>query len=107
MNHIDKILSLSKPTAKEISQSIADRVKSRRLELSLTQVGLCNKAGVNLASYRRFERTGLISLEALIKIAIAMNMEDDFDQLFSNKIYLSIDDVINEKNPRKRGSRNE
>jgi len=107
MNHIDKILSLDKPTARDIGISVAERVKNRRLELSLTQVGLSNRAGVSLASYRRFERTGLISLEGLIKIALAMNMEDDFDQLFATKIYRNIDDVINEKNPRKRGSRNE
>lgn len=77
--------------------------------MNLTQAGICAKAGVTLASYRRFERTGLIALEGLARIALALGMEEDLQQLFSRKIYTSLNDVIDEAShkQRLRGKKNE
>lgn len=109
MTTIDDILSFNKPLASEVCKGIADRVKARRLEMNLTQTGMCAKAGVTLASYRRFERTGLISLEGLAKIALVLDMEDDLQHLFSQKKYTTLDDVVAETTHRKRqrGKKNE
>lgn len=109
MSYIDKILSLKQPTSNEICLSIASRVKQRRLEMNLTQVGLCSLADINISSYRRFERTGEISLDTLARIALALKTQDDFDALFATPIYNNIDDVVNSSKatPRKRGKRNE
>lgn len=109
MNSIDKILSVTPPTANEIAMAVAYRVKQRRLELNLTQLGLCNMARINLSSYRRFERTGKIAIESLIRIALAMGKDDDFDALFANPIYKSLDDVLNTNriHKRQRGVKNE
>ncbi|MCH3995749.1 MAG: helix-turn-helix transcriptional regulator [Prevotella sp.] len=76
--------------------------------MNLTQEGMSRRAGVNLSSYRRFERMGLISLESLIRIALAIGQDSGFDLLFSQKIYTNIDDVIRQgATPKKRGIRNE
>jgi len=107
MSIIDNILSESKPNSKEICKAIADKVKARRLDLNMTQEGISKRTGVNISSYRRFERTGLISLEGLVKISFVLEMEKDFDKLFTQRIYQSIDDVIvSNFTERKRGKNN-
>ena len=56
---------------------------------------LAEKSGVSLGSIKRFETKYEISLQSLIKIAIALNLDSDFEKLFSTKTYISIDEVIN------------
>jgi transcriptional regulator with XRE-family HTH domain len=78
----------------------------RRLELNLTQNGLSARADVNIATYRKFERTGEISLRNLVKIALALNSIDEFQLLFGQKQYQSINDLLNNKaTQRKRGKK--
>ena len=90
----------------EIAKRIAEKVKTRRLELNLTQLGLAKRAGIKFATYRRFEQTGEISLRGLLQIGFALNALSDFEQLFSQKQYQSLDDVMNEQNAtRKRGKK--
>ena len=98
--------NMSNPT--DVAVQIAARVKARRLELNLTQEGLAARAGVKFATYRRFEQTGEISLRGLLRIGFALNALSDFDLLFAQKQYMSLDDVLNEQNvTRKRGKKNE
>ena len=95
-------------TPGEMALQIASRVKARRLELNLTQEGLATRAGVKFATYRRFEQTGEISLRGLLQVGMALNAMSDFDVLFTQKQYQSLDDVLNEqKFTRKRGKKNE
>ena len=105
---MNNILSFSISTPNDVSKQIASRVKCRRLELNLTQEGMATRAGLKFATYRRFEQTGEISLHGLLQIGFALNALSDFDQLFSQIQYQSIDDLLNEhKNNRKRGKKNE
>ena len=100
------MIQLNKKTVAEVCCLLAGRVKARRLELNLTQQGLSARADVNIETYRRFERTGEIALVNLVKIALALNMLDDFELLFSKKQYQSIDEILNDKQlPRKRGKK--
>lgn len=95
-------------TPGEMALQIALKVKARRLELNLTQEGLATRAGVKFATYRRFEQTGEISLRGLLQVGMALNAMSDFDVLFTQKQYQSLDDVLNEqKFTRKRGKKNE
>ncbi len=94
---IDKILIVNEHTPEKISHRIAERVKARRRELGLTQAELCERAGVTLSSFRRFEQSGLISLESLIRVAIALRQEEGFEELFTRKGYQSIEDVIRDR----------
>ena len=92
----------------EVAMRIAARVKARRLELDLTQEGLAVRAGIKFATYRRFEQTGEISLKGLLQIGFALNALSEFDALFSQRQYQSLDDVLNEQSvTRKRGRKNE
>lgn len=103
---MNNILAFNSPN--EVALQIASRVKTRRLELNLTQEGLATRAGVKFATYRRFEQTGEISLRGLLQIGLALNAMSDFDVLFAQKQYLTLDDVLNEQNvTRKRGKKNE
>lgn len=94
-------------TPKDVALQIAARVKARRLELDLTQEGLAARAGVKFATYRRFEQTGEISLKGLLQVGFALNALPEFDALFAQKQYQTLDDVLNEQCvTRKRGRKN-
>ncbi|MDR2384150.1 MAG: helix-turn-helix domain-containing protein [Tannerella sp.] len=101
------ILSLIENTPDAILKGIADRVKARRLEWAYTQKALSLRSGIPLPTYRRFERTGEISVRGLILLGMALGMTDEFDALFSTKTYSNIDDLLKkERTVRKRGKRN-
>ncbi|MCL2844767.1 MAG: helix-turn-helix transcriptional regulator [Chitinivibrionia bacterium] len=76
---------------------MANRVKARRKEQNISQQKLAEISRVSLGSIRRFERSGEISLDSLLKIAIVLSCEKDFDEVFAKKTYLSLDEVINEQ----------
>ncbi|MEG0322871.1 MAG: helix-turn-helix transcriptional regulator [Raoultibacter sp.] len=91
------MITIEQKTSKDISVSVAMRVRKRRKELKLTQEQLSSKAGMSLASYKRFEQKGLIAFDSLIRVAIALSCEDDFDALFAKRGYASIEEVIREQ----------
>ena len=102
------MIAINISTPKEVALQIAERVKSRRLEMDLTQEGLATRAGLKFATYRRFEQTGEISLKGLLQIGFALNALSDFDALFAQKQYQTLEDVMSEQYvPRKRGKKNE
>ena len=95
-------------TPRDVALQVAARVKARRLELDLTQEGMAAKAGVKFATYRRFEQTGEISLRGLLQVGFALNALSDFDALFAQRQYRTLEDVLNEgKVTRKRGRKHE
>ena len=105
---MDNILSVIGEAPQEVAMRIAGQVKARRLEMNLTQEGLCVRAGIKLPTYHRFERTGEISLKGLLQIAFALNALRDFETLFAQKQYQSLDEVLAESDvKRKRGKKNE
>ena len=105
---MNNIVAFNFCTPGDVALQIASRVKARRLELDLTQEGLATRAGVKFATYRRFEQTGEISLRGLLQIGFALNALSEFDALFAQKQYQSLDDVLNEQSiTRKRGKKNE
>ena len=61
---------------------------------ALTQQQLSSKAGMSLASYKRFEQKGLVAFDSLIRVAIALGCEDDFGSLFAKRGDFSIEEVI-------------
>lgn len=99
----DKILAMNmfdflEATPDEINKGIAARVRTVRKRRKISQVKLSEKSGVSLGSVKRFESTGEISLLSLTKIAIALNVEQELKQLFSNVPYLSLEEIENERN---------
>lgn len=66
-------------TPEEVGTSLAARARKLRLAKGWRQVTLAERSGVSLASLRRFESSGRVSLGNLLKIAFALNRLDDFD----------------------------
>lgn len=48
------------------------------------------------ASRCRFEQTGLISLEGLIKLSMELGVIDEIKDLFTRPTYNSIEEVVND-----------
>ncbi len=100
------MLAINISTPKSIMQNLKDKFKQKRLSLNLTQEGLSNKSGVSLGSIKRFETSGEISFESLLKVALVLNCLDDFKNIANKKDeqYDSMDDLLKVKPMRKRGS---
>ena len=78
---------------------ISQRFKTIRKNRKVSQQRLSGLSGVSYASIRRFEKTGDISLASLVKLALALQLYDDLDNLFKiQKEYKSIEEVISERN---------
>lgn len=82
-------------TPNEIAKELVEKIKQHRKKLKISQAQLATKSGVSLGSIKRFESKYEISLNSFIKILIALNLEQDLENLFTQKGYNSIDEVIN------------
>lgn len=104
----DNLTNFSVYNPHETAKQIAQRLREKRLALNLTQLALAKKAGVSLGSLKRFESSYEISLHHLILLAIALQVSEDFERLFTSAVYQSVDDVIKQKSVirRKRGRKN-
>lgn len=58
---------------------IAKRHKALRRQAGFSQSELARRSGVSLGSLKRFESTGQISLESLLKLAELLQRLPDFD----------------------------
>ena len=95
--------NLSSP--KEISEQLASRVRTLRLHHEWTQEELASRSGVALTTLKRFEQTGKISLERLLKIAFTLNALEPFGNLFEAPQIRSLDELPNQEKARQRGRR--
>lgn len=82
-------------TPNEIAKELVEKIKQHKKKLKISQAQLATKSGVSLGSIKRFESKYEISLNSFIKILIALNLEQDLENLFTQKNYNSIDEVIN------------
>lgn len=99
------MVSVNMMTPSEMQKVIASRARDLRLELNLSQQTLSEKSGVSYGSLKKFEQTGQISLESLLKLAVILGCMDDFKALFvqrSAEKALSLDELL-ENGKRKRG----
>jgi HTH-type transcriptional regulator / antitoxin HipB len=92
-------------TPEQVSRTLAARVKELRLARGWKQATLAERSGVSLASLRRFEDTGKVSLQHLLSLAFALNRLDDFNTLLEPPPASSLAELESlEKRPtRKRG----
>ena len=103
---MDKILSIKEKdnlmqnyiweTPEEINLKIADRLKNIRKRRRISQKKLSEISGVSYGSIKRFETTGQISLLSLTRIATALDVVNEFREIFSQVPYKNIQEVINE-----------
>ena len=83
-------------TAEELDMALAKRIKNIRKRRSISQQELADRSGVSYGSVNRFETTGQISLLALTKIAMALDVADELRGIFTQVTYRNIQEVINE-----------
>jgi transcriptional regulator with XRE-family HTH domain len=99
------MISLNILTPLEFLTQIAQNAKAKRLSLNLSQQNLSLRSGVSLGSIKRFERTGKISLESLLKLALVLKSLESFNSLFAKdslQLLPSLDAILKQI-PRKRG----
>lgn len=92
-------------TPLEMAGHIAKQAQEKRLSLNLSQQTLAERSGVSYGVLKKFERTGRISLESLLKLALTLGSLAAFKDLFKTippEQLRSLDALINEKT-RKRG----
>ncbi len=91
------MINLYQKTWTEINNEIAQKIIRLRKRKKITQKELAARSGVSLGSLKRFEQSGEISLQSLTKIAIALDVEGELENLFDNVPFASIEEVINEQ----------
>lgn len=88
-----------------MAQAMAKKAQKKRLKLNMSQKTLSEKSGVSYGTLKKFEQKGQISLESLLKIALALGEMDKFEHLFAktqDKLPTSLDELLDD-HPRKRG----
>ncbi|QXP73152.1 helix-turn-helix transcriptional regulator [Tenacibaculum sp. AHE15PA] len=66
---------------KEIMILLSKRTRVLRKQEKMSQKELSERSGVSYASVRKFESTGVISLESLLKICEALKRLTDFESI--------------------------
>lgn len=101
------MISLISPS--KAQKKIAHNARAKRLQLELTQEGLASRSGVPLATLRKFEQRGAISLESFLKLYMVLGGLDDIIKASAPQAatFASIDEVLNadEQPKRQRGKR--
>ena len=82
------------PTPSDVLIAVGERARQLRLLRDLTQEDLARRSGVGTATLYRFEKTGRLSLENALRIAVALGAEDAFQHLFALPKYTSLDEAL-------------
>jgi transcriptional regulator with XRE-family HTH domain len=67
----------------DILKELAEKHRVLRKQAALSQSELAKRSGVSLGSLKRFELTGQISLESLLKLAHILNRIGDFELILN------------------------
>ncbi len=68
-------------TPEQVGKELAGRVRQLRLMRKWKQETMARHAGVSLASLRRFEQTGQVSLKGLLRLSFALGRLSDYEAL--------------------------
>lgn len=80
-----------------VRQELAKKVKEIRKSKKYSQQELAVRSNVSLGSYKRFEQTGHISLDALLRIVFVLNRLDEFDKLLMPDNMEEIEKLFNDR----------
>ncbi len=102
----DTVAEFSLQTPEQVSTDLSDRMRQLRLARGWRQATLAERSGVSLGSLRRFEASGRVSLQNLLKLAFTLGRLDDFDALFQAPPASSMAELeaAQERPTRKRGT---
>ena len=79
MANID--FSLTSPI--DVMISVAQRAKALRLEQNITQQELADKVGIAIGTVKRFEKSGEIQFNHLLRIALILGRLEEFFYIFA------------------------
>ncbi len=68
-------------TPKEVQEKLGERTKALRLRRNITQKEVAQRAGIALATLKRFEKTGEIQLRHFLQVIFVLGALDDFKSL--------------------------
>lgn len=99
MDNILSFMILKLPS--ELLKEIAVKAQAHRKSKKISQQDLADRSGVSFGSIKRFETSGQISLESLLKVAFALDALDAFEQLFEpREAPKSLDELIKSQQKR-------
>ena len=87
----------------DIARDVGENAKALRLSKNLSRKTLAEKSGVSESTIKRFETTGVVTLEALILLATALDERTAVTKLFRPDHPNSVEELKNAN--RKRGMR--
>jgi len=68
-------------TPLEVSKSLAEKNRTLRKQLKMSQEEMAERSGVSLGSLKRFESMGKISLDSLLKLMHLLGRLNEFDNI--------------------------
>lgn len=86
----------------ELLQIVGQRAKGRRLALGRLQGEVAEAAGISIATLRRFEAGADVGVEAVVRVALALGVEDEIAALFSPPERRTLDEIAAQNRPRQR-----
>ncbi len=78
----------------DVAMEIANDFRRRRIEKNLTREQVAEMSQVPLSNIARFEQKGLVSLQNLIKIAMAVGYTSDIKNIFKIQKYQTMDEML-------------
>ena len=90
------MLSFLPKHLQDIMEELRMKFKERRKSMGYTQTECATRLGVSLGSLKRFESSGQISFESLLKLAFVLECLGDFDGFFEDidDEFSSMDEVM-------------
>lgn len=90
--------------ADDIARQLAESFRRRRVEKNMTRERIAELSGVPLSSVARFEQKSLISLDSLIRLAMALGYTSEIKNLFATPKFNTMEelDMIRRKSGDKR-----
>ena len=89
-------------TPADVMLQTAQRAKALRLEQNITQQELADKVGIAIGTIKRFEKSGEIQFNYLLRVALVLGRLDEFSDIFSPAdVPVSLYELKNDK-PRQR-----
>jgi transcriptional regulator with XRE-family HTH domain len=86
-----------------IRKQLGRRAQRARLAARRSQLAVARAAGVSLPTLQRFESGANVSIEALIRIAVALNAERGLSELFPLPDARTIDEILERRKLPQRG----
>lgn len=81
-------------TTDEMILKLAKRFKKIRMSKKISQLDLSKMSNVSFGTIKRFESKGEISLHTLTKLCVALDLENEIQNMFTEVSFKTIDEVI-------------